>query len=66
MTAFEIVVSCVGMILCALICSLCVVVIAGMCWWAFKRDMQEELEQDNERNHTTTKDFDCQEEDSWH
>ena len=47
MTAFEIIVSCVGMILCALICSLCVVVIAGLCWWAFKRDMQNDEEQED-------------------
>ena len=46
MTGFEFIMSCVGMILCALICCSCVVVIAGLCWWAFKRDMQEEEQEE--------------------
>lgn len=44
MTTMEIILSCIGMILCAIIFSLVCIVIMGIVWWVFKTDMDIEID----------------------
>ena len=52
MTGFEILMACVGMILCAVIFALIAVLVAGIIWWSFKTDVDftidDEYLNDNE------------------
>lgn len=44
MTTMEIILSCIGMILCAIIFALVGIVIIGIVWWVFKTDKDIEIE----------------------
>ena len=44
MTTFEIVMACVGFILCAVIFTLVCIVIFGIVWWVFRTDKDIEIE----------------------
>lgn len=44
MTTMEIILSCIGMILCAIIFSLVCIVIMGIVWWVFRTDMDIEID----------------------
>lgn len=46
MTTFEIVMACVGFILCAVIFTLVCIVIFGIVWWVFRTDKDIEIEDD--------------------
>lgn len=48
MTTMEIILSCIGMILCAIIFSLVCIVIAGIVWYTFKTDKDIETEEREE------------------
>lgn len=44
MTAIEIIMACVGLIICAFIFTLVCIVVMGIIWWVFKTDMDIEIE----------------------
>lgn len=44
MTMMEIFLSCIGLILCAIIFSLVCIVIMGIVWWVFKTDKDIEID----------------------
>lgn len=44
MTTIEIIMSCVGLIVCAIISALVCIVIMGIVWWVFKKDMDIEID----------------------
>ena len=44
MTMLEILMSCVGLIICAVIFALVCIVIAGIIWWVFKTNMDIDIE----------------------
>lgn len=44
MTTIEILMSCVGLIVCAVIFALVGIVIAGIIWWVFKTDKDIEID----------------------
>lgn len=44
MTTMEIILSCIGMILCAVIFALVGIVIIGIIWWVFKTDKDIEID----------------------
>lgn len=44
MTTMEILMSCVGLIICAVIFALVGIVIIGIVWWVFKTDMDIEID----------------------
>lgn len=46
MTGFEILMSCVGLIICAVIFALVGILIAGVIWWIFKTE--QDITPDNE------------------
>lgn len=44
MTTMEIIMACVGLIICAFVFTLVCIVIMGIIWWVFKTDMDIEIE----------------------
>lgn len=44
MTTMEILIACVGLIICAVVFALVCIVIAGIIWWVFKTDMDIEID----------------------
>lgn len=51
MTIFEIILSCIGLVCCAILVALCVIVIFGIACWIFKTEVDITPENDKEVKH---------------
>ena len=48
MTGFEILMACVGFVLCAVIFALIGILMAGVIWWTFKQETEDEYFNEND------------------